>query len=82
MIAEHHQGAYSAHVEMKLIVNGSSISVTHMGPDFLLIAPGDAHPPGSATLVLQVDESERRWNVHLPDGISAASDRVAIAASV
>jgi hypothetical protein len=26
-----------------------------------------------------VDESERRWNVRLPEGISASSKRVAIA---
>jgi hypothetical protein len=82
MIAEHNQGAYSARVGMKLIVNGLSISVTHMGPDFLLIEPGDAHPPGNASLVLQVDQSERRWDVHLPEGISAASKRVAIAVNV
>ena len=65
---------------MELIVNGSSISVTHMGPDFLLIEPSHDHPPGEATLVLQVDESERRWQVNLPDGISKASKRVALAA--
>ena len=37
-------------------------------------------PPGDASMVLQVDQSERRWNVHLPHGISAGSKRVAIAA--
>ena len=67
---------------MELIVNGLSISVTHMGPDFLLIEPSHDHPQGEATLILQVDDSERRWNVHLPNGISAASKRVAIAVSV
>lgn len=67
---------------MRLIVNGASISVTHMGPDFLFIESAGDHPPGNASLVLQVDQSERRWNVHLPEGISAGSKRVAIAASV
>jgi len=52
-----------------------------MGPDFLLIESASGHPPGDATIVLQVDQSERRWNVHLPDGISAESKRVALAAS-
>jgi hypothetical protein len=82
MIAEQNYGAYSARVNMLLIVNGASISVTHMGPDFLFIEPAVTHPPGDATLVLQVDQSERRWAVHLPDGISAASKRVAIATSM
>lgn len=67
---------------MRLIVDGESISITHMGPDFLLIEPASDHPPGDATIVLQVDQSERRWNVRLPDGISTGSKRVAIAASV
>lgn len=66
---------------MRLLVNGGSIPVVQMGPDFLLVdAPFD-HPPGDASVVLQVDENERRWNVRLPDGISAGSRRVAIAVS-
>lgn len=82
MIAEQNYGAHSAQVEMRLIVNGASVSITHMGPDFLFIESASDHPPGDATIVLQVDQSERRWNVRLPDGISAGSKRVALAASV
>jgi hypothetical protein len=67
---------------MRLLVNGGSIPVVQMGPDFLLVDAPIDHPPGGASVVLQVDESERRWNVRLPDGISAASKRVTIAASV
>ena len=67
---------------MRLLVNGSSIAVAQMGPDFLLVDAPINHPPGNASLVLQVDQSERRWDVRLPEGISAASKRVAIAASL
>ena len=67
---------------MRLLVNGSSIAVAQMGPDFLLVDAPINHPPGNASLVLQVDQSERRWDVHLPDGISAESERVTIATSV
>jgi len=67
---------------MRLLVNGGSIAVAQMGPDFLLVDAPINHPPGDATMVLQVDQSERRWDVRLPDGISAESKRVAIAASV
>ena len=67
---------------MRLLVNGSSIAVAQMGPDFLLVDAPINHPPGNASLILQVDQSERRWDVNLPEGISAASKRVAIAASV
>ncbi|MCI0748905.1 MAG: hypothetical protein L0Y58_26160 [Verrucomicrobia subdivision 3 bacterium] len=69
-------------MKMRLLVNGSSIGVAQMGPDFLLVDAPINHPPGNASLVLQVDQIERRWDVHLPEGISAASKRVAIAASL
>jgi hypothetical protein len=72
-------GAHSARVEMRLIINGSSISITQMGPGFLFIEGSHDHPPGEATSVLQVDDAERSWQVSLPDGISKASTRVALA---
>ena len=66
---------------MELLVNGRSISVAQMGPDFVFVdAPVDL-PPSDAIMVLQVDESESRWPVRLPDGISASSKRVALAAA-
>ncbi len=40
-----------------------------------------AHNRGEASLVLRVDQSERSWRVRLPDGISAGSKRVTIAAA-
>jgi hypothetical protein len=66
-------------VKMRLLVNGDSISVAQMGPDFLLVDAPVNQPPGDAIMVLQVDESERRWAVCLPNGISAESNRIAIA---
>lgn len=79
MIAEQTYGAHSAQVEMRLILNGESVSISQMGPDFLLISPVGDHPPGEATILLQVDQTERSWRVRLPNGISAASARVDIA---
>jgi hypothetical protein len=80
MIASSSQGGHSAQVKMRLLVNGDSIAVAQMGPDFLLVDHPISHPPGNASLVLHVDQSESRWDVHLPDGISPGSKRVAIAA--
>ena len=73
------RGAHSAEVEMRLIVNGSSISITHMGPDFIFIEPASDYPPGEATIFMKVDASERQWKVRLPEGISKESKRVALA---
>lgn len=75
-------GGHSADVRITLLLGGHSIPVAQLGPGFLLLdAPAD-HPPGAASIVLRVDQSERRWDVRLPNGISAASKRVAIAACV
>ena len=65
---------------MRLLVHGVTVPVVQLGPDFLLVdAPLDL-PAGDASVVMQVDAGERHWNVRLPDGISAASRRVAIEA--
>ncbi len=79
MIAEQSYGAHSAKVEMQLIVNGESISITHMGPDFVLIDSPADHPPCEAAVYLRVDDSESQWKVRLPQGISKNSKRVALA---
>lgn len=83
MLAEQNHGAHSAQVKMRLIVGKSVIRITHMGPDFLLVADvsGDV-PPCEASISLMVDESESQWKVRLPEGISKDSNRVALALPV
>jgi len=81
MIAEQNHGAHSAWVEMRLIVNGISIEITHMGPDFILIESMAEFAPGEASIFMKVDESESQWKVRLPEGISKGSNRVALALS-
>jgi hypothetical protein len=65
---------------MQLLIGDATLSIAQMGPNFLFIdAPIDL-PPCEATIVLQIEGSpERRWQVRLPEGLSAASERVAIA---
>ena len=72
-------GGHSAQVNMRLLVNGLSLSVAQLGPDFVLVDAPVNHPPADASVVLQVDQSERRWNVRLPNGISAGTRKVRIA---
>lgn len=79
MIAEQTYVAHSAQVEMRLILNGESVSITHMGPDYVLVELAASHPPCDATILLRVDKAERRWTVRLPSGIPADSRRVEIA---
>ena len=67
---------------MRLLVNGLSLPVMQMGPDFLLLDTPMEHPPTDARLILQVDQTERSWPLRLPYGLSATAKRVTIAASV
>jgi hypothetical protein len=64
---------------MQLVVDGASLPIAQMGPDFLLLDEPIDHPPCEATILFCVDDSERRWPVRLPDGLASASERVAIA---
>ena len=73
-------GGHSAEVRISLLLRGHSIPVAQLGPGFLLLDAPTDHPPGPASIVLRVDQSERRWDIRLPNGISAASKRVAITA--
>jgi hypothetical protein len=73
------QGGHSAEVKMWLLLDGTSIDIAQMGPDFLLVDSPIDHPPSLASIVLQVDDSETRWNVRLPNGISAQSKHVVLA---
>ena len=70
---------HSAKVNMRLLVNGRSFAIAQMGPDFLLVDSPINHPPGKASVVMQVDQIESRWDVHLPKGISTASKKILIA---
>ena len=72
---------HSADVRISLLLNGHSIPVAQLGPGFLLLDEPSEHPPGEASIVLRVDQSERRWIVRLPNGISSDSKRVVIAGS-
>ncbi len=67
---------------MQLLLNGGSLRVVQMGPDFLLVDLPIDHPPTDARIVMQVDDSQRGWNVRLPHGISAGSKRIAIGPSL
>jgi hypothetical protein len=72
-------GAHSAKVETRLLINGASIPITHMGRDFVVVVSPADYPPCEASLFLKVDDSESRWKVRLPEGLSKASKRVALA---
>jgi len=69
----------STDVKMHLLLDGMSLPIGQLGPDFLLLKTPLDHPPAEGTLVVSVDENEHRWPVRLPDGISLGDRRVVIA---
>ena len=64
---------------MSLLVDGDSLPVAQLGPDFLLLGVVADHSPCDAVVKLRVDNVERQWSVRLPQGISPASRRVMLA---
>lgn len=64
---------------MHLVIEGRILSVGQLGPDFLLVDQPIEYPPGVATLFFSVDGEPRERQVYLPEGISSAKQRVAIA---
>jgi hypothetical protein len=71
-------GGHSALVRMRLRLNGLSFRIAQMGPDFLFVESPGNHPPTRATIELQVDDSQRAWEVDLPHGMSAGDERVSL----
>jgi hypothetical protein len=76
------RSGHSAVVKIRLLVDGDSLTVSQMGSDCLFVDAPVPHQPGEATIVMSVDDSERSWKVSLPEGVSADSDRIIIAALV
>ena len=69
---------HSAEVEMRLLLNGSCFSISHMGPDFVRLGEPAQHPPCEAEIVLTIDGNEERWRVYLPEGLRLDHGRVPV----
>ena len=67
---------YSATVEMFLDIGGVRHDVSHMGPEFIILAKPVNCPPCEGIVGLTVDGRLKQWSVSLPDGISQATSRV------
>lgn len=79
MLPSYTRAGHSAEIEMQLLVNGTTLPIAQLGPDFLILRQSAAHSPTEATIVMRVDASERRWQVRLPEGLAVGRERVVIA---
>ena len=82
MSTENRNGSgHSADVQMRLSVNGHTLSIGHLGPDYVVVDAPIDHPPSDAEISLSVDGKESRWKVRLIDGLSASQGRSRISVS-
>jgi hypothetical protein len=67
---------YSAYVRLHLLVGDRSLELGQISPENVILRDMIEIPPGPAEVVMHVDDFERRWQVYLPDGITANSREV------
>lgn len=68
---------YSAKVALKMVVNGHELSLSHVGPDGVIVRDDcDPIAPCHAQIIIQVDESEEIIDVFLPNGVAGPNQRI------
>jgi hypothetical protein len=79
MTTPHQNGqGYSADIRMQLHVCDRVFSIGQLGPDFLILDDPADHPPADAEIAMSINGRQRRWAVHLPDGIARGTVRTRI----
>jgi hypothetical protein len=73
-----YKNGHSAEVCMRLLLDGHSLRIAQLGPDFLILREPTEHPPANAEITLAVDGKEERWLVHLPEGIRREHRRIPV----
>ena len=63
---------------MNLVYRGITLSISQLGPDFLILRDDVTMPPGTGEISLQVDASEQHWSVRIPEGIDVAKQKTRI----
>ena len=66
---------------MELLLDGHTLAVAQLGPDFLLLVAPASYPPSTAEVLLSVDGHEERWTVRLPEGIHPSDRHVSVSVS-
>jgi hypothetical protein len=72
------QSRYSAEVILSLVVGDRTISLSQVGPHFVLLAEPTDLPPGPAEVHVNVDGHVHCRKVYLVDGINPTSTRIRI----
>jgi len=72
------QSGYSPTVALALVVNGSKLALSHVGPNDVTVREA-CHPipPTDAELLITVDDETEAYRVFLPNGIPSAPQKIA-----
>jgi len=73
---------FSSQVQMRLNVNGFSLPIAQLGPDFLILRDPIDHEPCAARISLSVDGDESHRNVRLHEGIRRNEARTPISSDL
>jgi hypothetical protein len=63
---------------MELCVNGLTLPVAQLGPNFVVLENPVDHPPVEREIGMWIDGREQRWRVRLADGIKESQRKTAI----
>ena len=72
------QSAYSAEVQLDLVIEGRSIPLAQISRDWIVLREPMDLEPGFGEVVATIDGNERRWPVSLTEGSCATAAKVAI----
>lgn len=72
MLPETSVERYSSVVTMRLLSHGQVYPLAQAGPDFVMLKTAACIPPGPATICVDVDGDERRWDVILLESDGAS----------
>jgi hypothetical protein len=65
-----HYNGYSANVSLSLLIDEAVLSLSHVGPSFIVVQDEcKPIPAGDAEIVIKVDQSEDKYKIFLPYGV-------------
>lgn len=63
---------------MRLEIDGVRVPIAQLGPDFVILTEPASSAVRRGEIALQVDSTEERWTVELPDGLARPGERTRI----
>jgi len=70
-------GGYSSEVELSLQIADKTMRIAQIGPKSFILRDACEYPPGTeGTIVIKVDDRERKVHAFLQNGVTSGVDEV------